>query len=1365
MDLMSATVFPRKRIPLSVSLGITTKLSGDESLHDEMFSSLSFEKQKTLLCKSSLAIVCKESLRDKNNELAVFLAVRRVYGLKNKTKLPVVFTVKNQYVGKKTAEELARHSVDYKLYNMIYSLKDKLDEELIVKEFQQADFILITYVKLRELVLKDALPATEQIIFINPLTKRNCHREVITLDDIKDGLIKHKRKKPHFTYILDAQSFPVLEKKDYQHLLAVDDCLFFGCVEKPFNTYKSKLDSLKRLFDEHYWFFVLRELFRGRNSLDGLFERFKNTLTYKLDLYSNNIIPQNLKRKGLDIHFRNLREVKTDIDKKVKGSINKTLLLFSKKPSKTIIGTKSYEEGQDKQTIIWDDPTETPGFFPLIEKKKDRNYYLTKLGYILLTSTTNIVGAKKSLSDLLLSMANTLFRKKGPHPKFSIEEILRCYSLLIGSNTFELPSSLKECLNTDINCSEQELLTQLNKYITREFGYIRNDYSNYAALEFLDAFKDYMDDQATLLYKKLKEFTEKKKRRREKNLPQAILDAVKSKPLFIGEISRKVRAGYTKTAREAAKLEETGLLECITITRTDGSTRLKYCQPEVLKLFPHLKKICAICLLYKKRFGKCALFEILAGFGASAIPSEYYEQAINYICEYMTACEFVTEFSEQELVGKKVRYTIAKEELEHEMRDYEKSFLSGQKVQAKYLCINCKETIEEFGAGEEIIFPRGKRKIHCPKCSTGYQKKTERLILIQIEHRNILRQKCYEAAGFVPKNILELKPAYDYTIYDDEPARIIMEEDGSLVLEVCNHRAPLEKAQSIFFVGQKHTELEKILKTPLKARPDKFTYKLNRSQQIEREQIQIIEGCDPFSDEQYEMFQEIITRISDEKLLSNPILIRRNLSSIGGLLGYQKFMQEKSANLSNINRQLHEMTDLFMIAQTGVKSSYYGRQLEAQSQDCIFDLLKKEGFKVGLWTHGRVLSRLVKDPFLSSTIRVSNARSPLDALINQILRQFRFVINKIFRKIGLDPFSMGAGIFHRRKSSSDIDRKGLYFDLIESVGTLALYTILKAIAEGVLTGDDCYYTLDGSGHGIFRVKNSSLEKIERLVEEALNEQVFYNGKSLTFLESFEDNLLSFRKAIELWFEKLEENKTITSKEVIQCLKSANYSPFVYCPIECREELKISYDFATDNSFFFEGREEQVLAARKERNVNRALAKKKWRTTSGRRGKERIRLTKHQLKEQERSLIIALILMASGLQMDGYFGYYSTKQIRDILGLTQNQAQRILSQMVSQGLLVKMKHDLQSYYQLNLENETIHELLFTIGHIPSEDRVDELRKNSINVLLRMKQLLLKIQQQKHGLPVTVGWRGWKIPITVEQVFELISEQVKFSETSN
>lgn len=1361
---MSSIVYPKKRIPISVSFGIANKLTTTETINDEMFNAFSYEKLEALLFNTNtMAFICQDNSyqKSKQSELLVFLSVRRAYGLKNHTKLPVMIVVNSHKIGKQVADELARHTTDYKLFNMIFTIKDKINKDLLVKKSTIADFILLTYAQLRDLVNKKAYPAIDQIVYLNPLSKYNSHRESIILDDIKDGLHRHKCRKVKFTYIIDAKSFLLLQKEDYQYILGVDDCLFFGCSEKPLSLLSNEFKSvLPQLSEEHFQFFVLRELFRKRSDLTELVKRFKKTITYKLHLYSHNLTPQNLKTDKEDIFSDKVKEQKAEIDKKIKGKINKTLLLFKKKTSKTIIGKKLYDLEQNNVNFSWEDVIETAPFLPLIEKKKDRYYYLTGLGEAVLIASSNYAGAKVSFSSFLNRMANTLFKNKQSSPKLSIEEIIKFYSLLIGCDSVNLPHSIKECLTTDGCQSEGKLSTLINEFIIREFGYIMNDYSNHAALTLLDPFKEFMDENALYFFNRLKDFKSKKKKAKEENLTDAILKVVKYKPFMIGEVSQNVKVDYKKTSKELKKLENKGLVKSIKIIQNDGSTRLKYCQPGVLAKFPHLKKTCGICVLYRKRFRKCPLLELLAIFDQAAFPTDCLDYLFNYIRDNATSCENIVEYSELVVEGEKIRYIINKEELEREMEIIEGSFIIGQEVQTKYACMNCKTIIEEFGTGGDLFFPR--RRVLCPNCATGYYKKSEQLILIQTEYRNVLRSIYYKLTGSVPKILQELKPSYAYVIYDNEYANVDMLKDQTLVLEICNHKVPLEKVKNIYFMGDQHVELEEFLTHLAKERSEKYSFTVNRSQQKEQEQNEIIEACEPFSQEQYQLLHKLIAYISDKEILNNAILKSRNLSNIGGLLEYQRFAQEKNLCSSKINKQLYEMTDLFMIVQTGVKSSYYGRQLEGLNQDCFFNLIKEEGRKVGLWTHGRVVSRLVKDLFLSSTIKTSNARAPLDALINQILRQFRFVVNKVFRKVGFEPSSMGPGLLHRRKSKSDIDRKGFYFDILEPVGSLALASVLKALSDGLFSGDDCSLELDGSGQEVYKVKSSSLEKIEKLVEEALAEPVYYKGKELSFLKAFEENLLSFRQASQLCIDKLEEENTISSKEVTHCINSAGYYPFVYCPVEFKEDLKKIYDFTAKNASFFEGREEQVLAAREKRDCFRADAMKKWLASNGERGEKKLKLTKHQAKEQERSLLIVLILLNFGMQMNGFFGFYSTSQIREILHLTQNQVQRILTQMVARGFLVKMKYKMQNFYQLNLENETVHEILFTICKIPCDDadRTLELMSNSRNVLSSVKKLVGKAKEYREGLPMMIGWSGWKIPRSIEQMIELVSEQIGF-----
>ena len=789
-----------------------------------------------------------------------------------------------------------------------------------------------------------------------------------------------------------------------------------------------------------------------------------------------------------------------------------------------------------------------------------------------------------------------------------------------------------------------------------------------------------------------------------------------------------------------------------------GSTRLKFCQPKTLELFPHLEKTCGDCPVYNRKFQNCPLMIYLATYDPTALSADYYKYIMNKVKEYTTACELIEELNELEVEGEKIRYTMSKEELEQKKGIVEGDYLLGQEEKTDYCCVTCENVIEEFGTGEEIFFPR--RRIICPNCSTGYLLKDDGRILIQTEHKDMLRKMYYKAAGSIPKELEEREPSFGYVIYDKEYADVKMLEDGSIALEICDNKVPLEKVQYVYFAGKEYVNLERFLNKFLDVRPDLFKFTVNRTQREENE-IELRDGCEPFTLKQYHGLQGFVDFISKEKILNSPILKARQLSNIGALLKYRKMLQEKKGKLATkVNKQLANMNDLLLIVQSGINSSFYGRQLEGLNQDCLFDLIKELGEKVGLWTHGRVNSRLVNDPFLSSTIRSSNASSPLDALINQMLRQFRYIIKKIYQKLGWKPSSLGPGFYHKRKSKSDIDRKGLYFDFDEPVGSLALLTLLKALTDGLFSIDDCSLETDGKGREVYRVKNSSLKKIEKLVDEALSEPVFYKGENIPFLNAFEEDLFVFRQAVEKWLLISKDGKKPTREIIDQCIDTAGYFPFVFCPAGCEEELTIINNSTKKYSFFFDGREEHVLAARESREAFREKGRKKWLVSNGKKGKAKLKLTKHQMKEQERSLLLVLLMLQLGYQMNGFYGHYSTNQIKELLQLNQNQSQRILTKMVDQGLLLKMKSESHCYYQLNLESETVHELLFSLEQVSIKDpkKRKALMENSSNVHERISSFLLKVQQAKEGLRVTIGWKGWKIPRNIEPIIELVDEKL-------
>ncbi len=231
---MSTETFPKKSIPLCLSLGITSILEQGKLLDDPVLTDLTTEEQKLLVLNDkSLALICKNYQPKKRclNPTLVSLTVRRILALRKHTPFPVFIVVKSKKDGEALLQELTKYATSCKLYNMIYNLKDEIDKDFKSQNHTTADFILLTYKKLRDLVVNKVCPTTEQIVFLNPLTKYRCQDEVIDLDVIIGGLHRHKCRRPQFSFLLDSAQFPELTQEEYKYLLKVENCLFFRCQE------------------------------------------------------------------------------------------------------------------------------------------------------------------------------------------------------------------------------------------------------------------------------------------------------------------------------------------------------------------------------------------------------------------------------------------------------------------------------------------------------------------------------------------------------------------------------------------------------------------------------------------------------------------------------------------------------------------------------------------------------------------------------------------------------------------------------------------------------------------------------------------------------------------------------------------------------------------------------------------------------------------------------------------------------------------------------------------------------------------------------------------------------------------------------
>ena len=1353
---MSSSYYRKKSFPLSLALGITHALNDNDDWESNFLSPLSLQDQKTFLLNTNdLVTICfnPHPKERKPNPTLFSLAVRRVLALKSHSPFPVIIVVKNRDEGRAFAEELERFASIGKLYNMIYTIKDKFSKQFLTNYHTEADFILLTYHKLREIVFKKACPATEQIVFINPLTKYRCAEEVIFLDDIIGGLHRHKCRKPHFSYMFDCAAFPLLTQEEYRELLNVEHCLFFQCEEPKRGYYNNTLkDRLTYLTDEHIQFFSLRELFRGRKNLKELVERFKKTITYKLHLYSNNLYPSLFSPSYLPKEFNPIIEKKL-LEKKAFMHINSILNLFCKRVTKTITGRINYNDSLGEEKLFeWNEPIETAPFLQLVEKKQDRNYYLTSLGEAVLISTSNREGIRKNFSDFLIDLAKTLYKNKDPAAKFSLKEIIDFYCILTGNDPVELPEQLNKQLINKRGFNTKEFNDLLERFIEQRLSYKISNYEGLASIQILGAFEELMDVQALHFFQRLKEYKKEKKQSLKDKLQDEILKLAQYDILTVKFLCQKYWLDYQHVKKVLEKLVSEELLVTIRTVDCSGKVEVKYCTQKLLENFPYLKKICGKCKFYNKQLKTCSFLRLVAVNTPSAFPTEYQNYIRKPIKENTSACEFHEDEGDFEFIENKMKFTLTQESLTLKMQKFTANYILGQTPQTVYLCLACQKVIEEFGSEKELFFPR--KRVSCPNCATAYLQRANQKIVIQIEQRHLLRMKYYQLTGSVPKILEEKDPSYAFVIYDTENVELEKEEDDNFILVIDKQKIPLVKVQYIFFAGKRYKVLEEVLLNLEKIEPNKYHYAIKRAGKETEVEDHLTDEQgiqQTYSSEKYQFLQGLFTFLQGKEVFNSPIATTRHLSNIAGILHIRNDNIERDEPIERINRQLYEMIDLLLRIQTGVRTSYYGRQLEALSNNFFFELVKEEGVKVGLWTYGRVSSRLVKDMSLSFSKKNSNAYAPFDVLLNQLVKVFRSKIDLLFQKIGLDPAKLGQGLYHRRKTKSDIDKLGLYFDLIEPVRVLVLIVFYKAMKEGTLSVKDSTLVLGGNAQEIFQVQFASLDKINQIAEEALNMKVLYDGQIFPFLQAFERYLQSFRQAIENCYEQSNMGKKYTAPEIIQLFRDSNFWPFVFCPEKFVKELMLVNKFTTKFSDFHVGVENLVLKNTALRDSTREQLMAKWLQSNKKRGEEKISLTAYQKVKQERSLLVILLLLYRGLQNDLLFSYYPTADFQIVLGLTQNQVQRLLAGLDKRGLLTKEKVGRICYYQLNLENSAIHELLFSVGLIPcdNEKQKEILERNSLNVLTQVTKLTDKYLNAIH-LNHKPCWSGWHPSISIQSV---------------
>lgn len=1305
---MSKTISTTKSLPLCLSLGVSSVLQEERTTEDDLLDQFSLiDKSAFLNDTDNFVLVCgnkqKPRLSQPNPSL-ISLAVRRALALKNHTRLPVIITVNNRYEGAPVVELFNKLIPCFKLYNTINSQNDKINEEIDADYLNEADFLLTTYSTLWKKVSSGEKPLCEYVVFVNPLTRKSILNDVAKLDVIINCFHTHKSHKPSFSFILDEAQFPVLTKKEYAYSLNSENSLFFRCKEGERTKYENSFQgAILKLTEDQFQLFVITELFRGRKTLKELLKRFKMTITYKLHLFSDGIFP--LKEEE---YSEVIAERKKKLDKLVYAGLIKQLNLFTKGNSKTIHGTMTSNGftatgfHNSVLTFSWEEQIETHGFLPLIIKKPvDSKYYLSAIGEALFAASTNFGGVAVNFSAILDYFSNLLYKDE-TIKRFPLKQIIYFYLKLIGTEE-EIANDFVEKIPEEINAKHYKALI---KQLEDGFSSKKNSFPRHCAKSILEAFEKLMETETYLFFQQFKNYQKEEKRSWKERRREAIHRRANYQPLTVKFTGDRYHMLWQEAKKELEDMVKERLLVRINTYNSSGQLKLKYLTQELLDANPHLQKNCGNCQWYNKRFKTCTYLRLLQANDPSKIHSDQRERANGTIEEEATSCGDFEDKTKYETIEDSVKFTLTIDELNKRMKQVPTSYILQSKAIISYHCLSCQEPIEEFGTEDKLFFPRN--KVVCPNCSTIYLQKKKEKVTVRTQHRHLLRSLYYKATASIPQVLKENDPSYVFVVNDTENISLEINEsndESTFNLVISKHIIPLEKVQYIYFSGHRYQDLEKTLKILANLESERYIYKIKRAEQkVKKKSTENSESnrMRPFSSEEYYLVKQIIKIISDEEMFNQKFLRGRHLSNIGGMLAVKRDSELDSMSDWSYNHQLLAMIDLLIRVEGGVRSSYYGSLLEGQSNIYFFEFLKADASEVDLWTKGRVNSRLVKDMLLSFSKKVSSAFSPLDAILNQLLRIFRSVIDEVFLKVGLEPAFLGSGLFHRRKTKSDIDDLGFYFDLIEAVRVLVLVTMSKAIKNGTFGFNDCSYVLGEDGQEIYQVKGSSLEKVKELVLEALDEPVFYQGETLPFLEAFESNLITLRVALENCFVEIRKNKRMSAKKIKQCFEDAEFTPFVFCPAGNEKVLtKISH-FAHKEGVLFRGREEELLSLKTARESFRRKAMKKWLEKDTIFGVKEFRITKHQQKEQARSLLVILLMFYLTHERNFSVEKYTTSHLRELLGFTQNQIQRTLSRMVAHEFLYLEKIVGKNYYKINIENRSINELRFALGATLSRD---------------------------------------------------------------
>ncbi|MCE7744096.1 MAG: hypothetical protein GPJ52_03055 [Candidatus Heimdallarchaeota archaeon] len=1243
------------------------------------------------------------SIRCSSNERAVDITVLRALSLEEKQKAPAVIVVWTEQNAREVLSLLDEQLANAHTVNHFTQIKRKRN----FTQYGNPDFILCSYHKLFKMLSKEKLEKVAGIVFLTPLSRSKYQSECILLDQILNLL----PNKAAYTFIHGKELR--LRKEDLEWLFA-----------GPAIVYKREEFSRRDLLKD----FRLN-LFEDRNLITAAFRKKDYPSTVGAS-YLLKIILTATFHSG-----KNLKKLKTVL----KQSISYKFYSLEQAFVKVFEETTKYTIVDQLRLILRYLTINCQ--VKLVVLKENYRYKITEGGRKFLYRFCFSDGLAVSLFYVLHALSIKLVKGHLSHK--DLETLMNDFTdlniiwdifylddksgnyetrkAISNSYSFRSAHDIFEGLDEDFGLLAEDAKKSLaaQKTILRE----RQAYKGFPLhQEEYEPIEDEDEDEVETA----EVFEERKitKIYSKEFLERYLLGIISRENITtqkIAELAARTGIGTYHLKTTLERLARKGLCEKIA-TKGVCHPEVIYGTDENIAAEPFLKEECGNCVSYAHKTRLCKTNRLKMEVAYSTLDLEQLERASNPIPRATRACgefqeasksnDFTLDFSE---------FGTYTSEINEALSNVGENRTQNQ---FKHNCLFCNLEIKAFGAKENPNFPS--KTVTCPHCNSKYiQSEDQEKVRCVSDIRNVFRSMMYNELAYIPEILKQKEERIPLTICDGDILELIIFEgitESEISLEnyflLFNDRKfVLTEVERVYFLGEKHIAVE----AELKHLGFKRVYRKKTTKEGSKKEQKNIKdnSLDPITKSKY---QQVIELLRDKGVMINPTLISKINSAITFILAFKASLSgRKKSKKSFLNKELGECIKILMRAKDDVNDPEAARILEGQAFNQAFKILKKVGQKAGIRSWGRVVSRLVTWLVFAFFTRTC-AYSSLDAMLNHLFKVVLTELKDVHRKVGVD-VDLGAGLLHYRKSKSDIDRIGLFLDLVDFVRLIVIFVLAEAISTGEITSKDCRLFLGRGAIPLYDIKLSSLKKYEALAERVLAFNISYKDKEIPLKEAYEDYLKSFRLFLNYLSDRFDSenldqlSKIELDKIVNECLQKADCLPISFRITDFESKLR-AIDLCSDEwKFLYEGFEERFLTRKNAREEFRIEAMsdlfgKEEMTVyimyNNTQEKYKVSLTKYQKRERRWTFYLVLILSVKA-QENGLLKGYSLKQIQNWLGLKYTRARLFLKKLLDKELLERNKIGNTFQYKLNTKIrinriflKLISSYLFTSSNLPIEN---------------------------------------------------------------